>query len=288
LAALLPDEVAADPLAMHPAAAEITAEHPGGAVLFGAPEPPPRPPLPDAAAIRVPRHRALLVPHAGAKPQPREVGVAGGPRVMLVGDSHAQHWEEGFAAMALERGWSLVVQTKMACVWADAMTEREQRAYEDCHRWGERVFDEISRDPPELVITSHARGRRVWGVDRRDSDEALADALQARWAALDALGVRVLVVPDLPRWSFDPVECALRGEPCRMPLAEALGMVDVLPRAVRGSPASLLDLTDLVCPDEVCRPVIGNLYVFRDDSHLTPEYAASLAPGWCPRMAANH
>ena len=40
----------------------------------------------------------------------------------------------------------------------------------------------------------------------------------------------------------------------------------------------LIDLTPLVCPDGVCRAVIGDALVFRDYDHLTPTFAATLAP----------
>lgn len=42
--------------------------------------------------------------------------------------------------------------------------------------------------------------------------------------------------------------------------------------------AILIDLVDQVCGPEVCAPVVGNIVVYRDGSHLSTLYAASLAP----------
>lgn len=38
------------------------------------------------------------------------------------------------------------------------------------------------------------------------------------------------------------------------------------------------DLVEYVCPDGTCPAVIGNILTFRDHSHLTATYAATLAP----------
>jgi hypothetical protein len=41
--------------------------------------------------------------------------------------------------------------------------------------------------------------------------------------------------------------------------------------------ATLVDLTDYLCPRELCPPVIGGTMVWRDSHHLTATYARSLA-----------
>ncbi|GAB3996067.1 hypothetical protein GCM10029992_15030 [Glycomyces albus] len=47
-----------------------------------------------------------------------------------------------------------------------------------------------------------------------------------------------------------------------------------------GVPANVAfaDLTPYVCPDAQCPPVIGNVLTYRDASHLTATFSASLAP----------
>ena len=41
---------------------------------------------------------------------------------------------------------------------------------------------------------------------------------------------------------------------------------------------SRLDLTDYICPDRTCEPVIGNVLVYRQGSHITKTYIDTLAP----------
>ena len=41
--------------------------------------------------------------------------------------------------------------------------------------------------------------------------------------------------------------------------------------------AAAIDLTDSLCSGTTCPAVIGRYLVYRDDSHLTATYAASIA-----------
>ena len=40
----------------------------------------------------------------------------------------------------------------------------------------------------------------------------------------------------------------------------------------------LIDINREICPDNLCRAVIGNALVYRDKSHLTATFARTLAP----------
>ncbi len=45
-----------------------------------------------------------------------------------------------------------------------------------------------------------------------------------------------------------------------------------------GDGVRVLDLTPAICPEGTCLPVVGNVYVFLDDNHLTGAYATSPVP----------
>ncbi|MGB3762010.1 MAG: hypothetical protein WA966_02230, partial [Ornithinimicrobium sp.] len=40
----------------------------------------------------------------------------------------------------------------------------------------------------------------------------------------------------------------------------------------------LIDIRDSICPETECVPVIGNVLVYRQTSHITDTYARSLKP----------
>jgi len=53
----------------------------------------------------------------------------------------------------------------------------------------------------------------------------------------------------------------------------------IVRRAAKASPEThLVDFIGDICPDEVCRAVIGNALVYRDKDHLTATFARTLEP----------
>ena len=42
--------------------------------------------------------------------------------------------------------------------------------------------------------------------------------------------------------------------------------------------ARVVDLTSLYCTETECSPVIGHVLVYRDQSHITATFAATLSP----------
>ena len=102
---------------------------------------------------------------------------------------------------------------------------------------------------------------------------------------------------DNPRFTQDMYVCAIRAQgdksSCSEPIEQKYGDNPAAPifekYADRG--AYLLDLKDIYCPDDLCRSVIGNVYVYADTNHLTKAfehtlaetiYERALAAGWKP------
>jgi hypothetical protein len=57
--------------------------------------------------------------------------------------------------------------------------------------------------------------------------------------------------------------------------------------AARLSGATLVDLSDVICPGKgKCPAVVDRMVVYRDDHHLTATFAASLAPVLGERLPA--
>ena len=70
------------------------------------------------------------------------------------------------------------------------------------------------------------------------------------------------------------------GPACKRPRSEAL-QPDPLAAAARdmASPrVKLIDLTSRVCDVRFCYPVVGGALVHRDETHMTPAFAATLGP----------
>ncbi|TPW70133.1 acyltransferase family protein [Schumannella sp. 10F1B-5-1] len=241
------------------------------------------------------------------KPVSCVIGVRGGTRVALIGDSHAHHWESALARLAEERGWELHLFVKGGCEfshidWSDVDAAEKRR----CDAWNQKVDAALAdEDPYGLVFTSaraDLRGQPVGlAGDAPDTDSGTTDAAAldpdtaagrtaiadagylASWQPLIDRGTTVLGIRDTPAVGTGNRAC-LDANPddvgtCEISADRAFAATDRLAAAAAStSGAHELDLTSSLCRDDSCPAVIGNVLVFRDSQHLTATYSATLAP----------
>src|SRR5690606_16700990 len=107
------------------------------------------------------------------------------------------------------------------------------------------------------------------------------------WRALEAAGARVVVVADTPtpvRSELDGAdsvyECVAEHRDdwggCSFTRNDGSGTPAIREAAAQMSSVDLIDLNPWVCPSDQCPPVIGEVLVYRQGSHITDTYARSL------------
>lgn len=211
-------------------------------------------------------------------------------RAVLVGDSHAAHWFPAVEKVAEDRGWQLDSITRPACpLITMRLIHGGASEQESCEKWAHAALDTLLKDPPDLVVmTAQAHYRTVDDegatLSYKKSKEPLAAGYRSVLSQLVAAGSRVLVIADTPRPEFDVVDCVARNldnlSECSFdrdksletdPLALAQETADLPGTAV-------VDMTDAICPQATCSPVIGNVLIYRDGHHITQTYALSMAP----------
>jgi peptidoglycan/LPS O-acetylase OafA/YrhL len=214
--------------------------------------------------------------------------------VYLIGDSHAAHWFPGFDRAARERGWKLVSLTKSACQIPSVQTwnPRLNRPYDECTSWRDQVFDRVRAEKPDLlVLTSNDldNGGIVLGGVRQPTrghgDDALwVDGWKKSFERLDLPGTETMLLQDTP-WpkGFSP-ECLAENADmiteCQRPVKNAIvepGRRSAVAQAARARGVKVLDPTPWFCTT-VCPPVIGDEMVFKDNSHMSATFSATLAP----------
>lgn len=201
--------------------------------------------------------------------------------VALVGDSHTAQWFPALEVIAEERRWRLVPYTKVSCRFLDmAFRSRTlQREYRECAQWRELVMDRLTQLQPDLVITSVARAPSPLTA-QDDSPRRQGEALARLLLRLP--GKKAIIV-DTPQFDIDPPQClSLHRDDirrCSMPWATAFNWRRlILERTAASSTgATIIDLSDRICPAHWCDEVQGHTIVFRDYHHLTATFAASLA-----------
>ena len=75
--------------------------------------------------------------------------------VVLLGDSHAEHWLGGLDRVGRERGWKIVAMVKGGCPVADMpelTSARRKRYYEECARYREAMVRRIIALKPAAAI----------------------------------------------------------------------------------------------------------------------------------------
>ncbi|HEV6952407.1 MAG TPA: acyltransferase family protein, partial [Promicromonospora sp.] len=205
--------------------------------------------------------------------------------VVVVGDSKILQWESPLAAIAESEGWRMVFYTKSGCPFADAARTVDGKIYETCVQWNDAVLDEIIALAPDLVITSQRGTQGVVDLDDPTTltTDAMVDGLATRWEQLVQAGSRVAVVLDNPAPDHEVYECVAEHPDdlaaCTFSRERGVRSSSAgvqLEAAERVPGVTAIDLTDYICPTEECVPVIGNVLVYRQGSHITDTYARTL------------
>lgn len=213
-----------------------------------------------------------------------------GIHVVLFGDSHAIHWFNPLEQIAKANGWKLTTMVKMACRAFDVKQVGEFAKYNTaCTQWRTEALKQIHELRPTLVLLANSTsdfGQKDGNVPTSAFDQ-LRDGTKQTLQAL--AGLRVVVMRDTPHFPYNILTCLARTARHAWYLQSSCeaGRSTVLNPAVfeaeqagaRGMPhIYFLDLTDLVCPKDTCKPLHGDTIIYRDDAHLTGYFASQQMP----------
>jgi peptidoglycan/LPS O-acetylase OafA/YrhL len=204
--------------------------------------------------------------------------------VALVGDSHAAMWQPGMEQVGIAQHWRVETMAKVLCPMLDLPTRSPYlgRNYDECDQWRGQVLDRLRAEHPQLIVLDMVRrygsdfGFTVYGP------EWLA-ALTRTVTELRATGAVVLVLGPVPDPHENVPTCLsehLDSVPACSPARDAAvnqGGIDGEAVATAAGGGQYAPVTDLFCTT-TCPVVVGNQLVFRDDNHLSIDYAQFLAP----------
>ena len=210
------------------------------------------------------------------------VGVRGGTRVALIGDSHAHQWSSVLIQIARARGWELHLYVKGGCDfsrvrWSDVSDTTQRR----CAIWNDDVDRSLEAEAPYTLVFTAARADLRGRPVGADHDRAAQRGYRASWDPVITRGATVLAIRDTPAAGTGVQRC-LDVNPgavsrCRLSTGRAFAAKDYLAVAaqrIRG--AQVLDLTSSFCRAGWCPAVVGNVLVYRDSQHITRTYANTL------------
>jgi hypothetical protein len=205
--------------------------------------------------------------------------------VALVGDSHAAMWDPAFQQVAEQRHWRLETMAKVTCPLQELhiVSPYLGREYTECEQWRGQIMARLKAEHPRLVVLSMSRR---YGADFGFTayDPAWIDTLGRTVAELHGTGATVLVLGpvadphgSVPTCLSAHLDDAAACAPTRSVAVDGAGIA-AEQTATTAAGGHYADLTDLFCTADRCPMIVGNTLVFRDDNHVTTQYAQLLAP----------
>ncbi len=210
--------------------------------------------------------------------------------LILFGDSHAMQYFTPLEKLALENNWRLIALTKAECTPGEIKIRSmvEEREYSQCDEWREKTMERIEEAGSRaMVVMSGDTAYTPYDEDGnelsgREASEAMEESYTKTIDRIHDAGLQVTVIRDTPASASDVPSCVSEDldnlEKCAFERVRDWNLeFDV--RAAEKSPyATLIDITDEICPADLCRAVIGNALVYRDKTHLTATFARTLSP----------
>ena len=210
--------------------------------------------------------------------------------VAIIGDSHATQWFPALDALGQERNWRVETFTKTACPATHALrvlpSEQTDDAQSTCLAWVDNVTAELAARPDISYVftTAYSSAYSFEAPEESPFTDPAIEGFAVAWSQWRDQGHEVFVIAAIPRTQGDNVPDCLAlaiDEPmrCATERSESLPH-DPLVTAAMTIPGDvrLIDVTDQLCDVTICYPVVGDLVVYRDYSHLSAEYSTALAP----------
>jgi peptidoglycan/LPS O-acetylase OafA/YrhL len=205
--------------------------------------------------------------------------------VALVGDSHAAMWHPPLEPIAQQRGWRLETMSKVTCPLMDLPINSPYlgREFTECEQWRGEVLSRLEKERPRLIVVDMVRR---YGADFgfTSFDQAWLDSLTRLVQRLRDTGAHVLVlgpVPDphstVPTCLSAHMDNATECSPPRSVALNDKGIADEAAATAAGG-GTYADISAFFCTAERCPVIVGNTLVYRDDNHVTIEYAKLLGP----------
>ena len=202
-------------------------------------------------------------------------------RIVVLGDSHAQQYMAALGPIAEQHGWEVITLLLGNCRFGAETPDRVA----ECNAFNKASSEYVMQHRPDAVFTVASMTHKEAPFETEVP--GYVDGLRPFTdAGIDVVGIR-----DNPRFTINMPECVQKkgasAPACNPPLAESLaassplddykGKVDRL---------YLMDMSDFICAGGICPAVVGNVYVYKDDNHLTKTYVQSMIPMFEQRLLA--
>lgn len=190
-------------------------------------------------------------------------------KILLIGDSHAEHWLPGFAAQFSDTNVGSFIQPQLPSLASPAFTAPLQRVARDSNI--DSIFISamwIDKIAPGLI----------------EPEKQLDQTLKM----LVNTGKHIYVMDDIPAFPFDPEKCkygrrfSSGTSTCEMSVSDYQNQKKyystILSSALKENPeVKFLHIDDLLCDTQLCKMTADGKLLYRDTNHLNIEGSKYLA-----------
>ncbi|MBX5056656.1 acyltransferase [Rhizobium lentis] len=210
------------------------------------------------------------------------------PTVALIGDSHAMSFYDGLAPLVSAHNGNLLNIGGFSCMPVfDAPMHSHGYPFRttECIGAINAVLAEVVGNPH--ISTVVLAGRRFVNTLSDDQRAAVEKAFRVTFDRLRSANKEIIYVLDFPELPLDPHAC-VRSLPwvtpdclvdASQPLALRKAQVDFIAKLARNYPdVKILDPFEVLCRNGTCPVIIADKSLYIDDSHLSRDGSAFVAP----------
>ena len=204
----------------------------------------------------------------------QKYGPEDAPLTMVIGNSHAEQALSIFKPIAEQTKTNLQTYLLGGCQYP----VRSVNAGNECSEFNTKMTEEIIKRKPQTVVLIATIAQA------RSNDERADPSLDETVRRLTEAGIQVIGLRDNPRFEYNIYECAQKAgadkSSCARPASDKYAAENPAKEIFdkyRNQGAVMVDLKDVYCPDGMCSPVVGNIYVYFDDNHVSKTYGRTMA-----------
>lgn len=213
--------------------------------------------------------------------------------IALIGDSHASMWRPAVQQAVDQRGWRMLLMSKISCPIVDLPLTEHLNGWSEwlqpCAQWRSGIMARLRAERPQLVIVAALRGYGSQGIGIWDKpgfepfNPGWVDGLARLVAELRSYGSKVLVLgpePKLPTVAPNCLSAHMENaQACdaTWPVGNDAG-IESESSVVVGNGGQYANTKDLFCSGNQCPAVVGNTMVFYDASHISSKYSLAMGP----------
>ena len=208
-------------------------------------------------------------------------------KLVLFGDSHARMWVTPIADFAKANNWDLIPLFKEGCV-ASNIGGGNDKNRAACEAWQQWAFDQIAQLKPDAVVIAHSysEAAKFGGTQVR-----AVTTVEREIADISKHAKHIAVLGDIPFFDQNPIDCLLANNAkladCVTEITDGLDTLEGnMQQAASDGNAEFISTRPWFCGGASCPMVIGNVIAYRDQSHVSPVYAAQLGPAMAQALGS--